>query len=710
VILPNFIGIGAPKAGTTWLANCLGEHPEIFMAAVKEIEFWKLSDAEHRLEEYAAHFRGANNAKAVGEFSVRYLSFPGVPERLKRVLPEVKLLVSLRNPVDQVYSNYWHLQRQNFNLHDPTQAPCSLEEALAKQRDFLLAPARYALHLQRWLAQFAREQLLIVLFDDIESKPAEVLGRVFAFLDVDPNFVPPSLREKGSAVRAGASPKSEKAARWHAKIYDRLVGSIYSPMKKWMGTHRAARIKDALRIRPLMERVFMRSGYPPMDQATRTLLAKEFAPEIGRLEQMTGLNLSSWMNETSTPSRRRLAILATHPIQYFAPWFRHLATIFDLEVLYAHRQDVRGQSAAGFGVDFEWDVPLLEGYPYRFLKNVSSSPGLQSFGGCDTPELYDLIRPENYDALLVLGWARKSFIQGILAARRNHVPVLLRGDSQLGTMRSYFKRAVKYVPYRLLLPRINAHLYVGKRNREYLRHYGVREERLFFSPHFIDNDFFATRAAKIRDQRAEIRRQWEIPDDAFCILFVGKFIPKKRPLDLVKAAQLLTTDNRLTNIHLLFVGSGELGDQLRAHCHVVFDAEKSSPTFDLRSPTSGTKPRASFAGFRNQSELPALYVAADVLVLPSDADETWGLVVNEAMACGVPAIVSDAVGCARDLIDEDSIGRTFPCGDVDSLAQQLINFRVVDRDALQQKCEAYSIERATEGLQKAVEAITARKR
>ena len=264
------------------------------MAPTKETEFWKFADAEQRLDDYAAHFKGARGERAIGEFSVRYLSFPGVPERIRRALPHVRLLLSLRNPVDQVYSNYWHLQRQNFNLHDPTQAPRSIEEALAKQRDFLLAPARYALHLQRWLAQFAREQLLIVLFDDIESKPVEVLRLVFAFLEVDPNFLPPSFREKGSAVRAGTSPKSETAARWHAKIYDRLVGSIYSPMKKWMGTHRAARIKDALRIRPLMERVFMRSGYPPMDQATRALLAKEFGPEIERLEQMTGLNFEAW--------------------------------------------------------------------------------------------------------------------------------------------------------------------------------------------------------------------------------------------------------------------------------------------------------------------------------------------------------------------------------------------------------------------------------
>jgi glycosyltransferase involved in cell wall biosynthesis len=404
--------------------------------------------------------------------------------------------------------------------------------------------------------------------------------------------------------------------------------------------------------------------------------------------------------------RARLAILATHPIQYFAPWFRHLATIFDLEVLYAHQQDPAGQGAAGFGVNFEWDVPLLEGYRYRWLKNVSRRPGVQTFNGCDTPELFDLIRPENYDALLVLGWNRRTFVQGICAAWRNKVPVIARGDSQLGTNRSLLKRALKYFPYRWFLPRIDAHLYVGSRNRDYLHHYGVRDEQLFFSPHFVDNDFFATGAEEARRSGAgaAIREQFGIPHDACVALFVGKFIPKKRPLDLIKAAQLLITENSITNnrrsnVHLLFVGSGELGAELRANCNVVFDAERSV----VRSPAvSGRSPRASFAGFRNQSELSAFYVAADVLVLPSDANESWGLVVNEAMACAVPAIVSDAVGCAPDLIDPGATGWTFPLGNHGALAQRLVNFRGADQAALSSKCKTYSMERATQGLQLAV--------
>ena len=293
-MLPNFIGIGAPKAGTTWMAKCLGEHPQVFMAAVKETEFWKFEDAELRLDEYAKHFKDADAKRVIGEFSVRYLTFPGVPERLRRVLPDVKLLVSLRNPIDQVYSNYWHLQRQNFNLPDPSKAPRSIEEAVREHRDFLLNPARYATNLARWYDVFPREQILVVLFDDIQQRPGEVMRKVFEFLEVDAAFQPPSLNEKGSAVRQGTSPRSDTSARWHRRVYGGLVRGIYTPMKRMMGTRRAAKIKETLRVRTVMESVFMRQGYPPMSAETRTMLAREFASEIEELTQLTGLDFRAW--------------------------------------------------------------------------------------------------------------------------------------------------------------------------------------------------------------------------------------------------------------------------------------------------------------------------------------------------------------------------------------------------------------------------------
>ena len=164
-------------------------------------------------------------------------------------------------------------------------------------------------------------------------------------------------------------------------------------------------------------------------------------------------------------------------------------------MFYAHKQTAKGQAEAGFGVEFEWDVPVLEGYPYRFLKNVSQRPGLDWFGGCDCPEIGEILVREGFTHVLLIGWHKKVFWQAFWAAKKAGIRVLSRGDSQLEITTSPLKRAVKFVAYRFLLPRFDAHLYVGRRNREYLKHYGVKDARLFFSPHFVDNEWWRSRAA-----------------------------------------------------------------------------------------------------------------------------------------------------------------------------------------------------------------------
>jgi len=363
--------------------------------------------------------------------------------------------------------------------------------------------------------------------------------------------------------------------------------------------------------------------------------------------------------------------------------------------------------------------------------------GIREIGGrsTETPKHQNTGLSRPFDAFIVSGWHVKSYWQAVRACRLVRVPVLVRGDSQLRTPRSSIKRWAKELIYPLLLRRFDGFLFVGQRNREYLLHYGANEKRLFHVPHFVENEWFARQAEGIRGQRSEIRKQWGIPEAAFCILFVGKFIPKKRPMDLVEAAKLLMKRSSefgvrslapgegisansylpsaiFSKVHLLFAGSGELGPQLRSSCNVVFDAEaregvRSSefgvrpvtPNSNLPSPISCLPP-ASFAGFLNQSKMPSAYVAADVLVLPSDGGETWGLVVNEAMACGLPAIVSDAVGCAPDLIDEGQTGFTFPMGETKALADRLVQCHALRQKghdftgALKAKLERYSVQTA----------------
>lgn len=294
-MLPTFIGIGAPRCGTTWLFNCLAEHPDIFMAPVKETNFFDYATIDGRLGEYEAHFAGAERARAVGEISVRYLASPrGAAERIARLLPDVRLFVSLRNPVDQVYSHYWHLLRQNFHQWDVRQVPRSFEEALERYEDRLLEPARYARHLERWLQYFHRSQLHIIFYDDICARPREVLAGLYAHVGVDSAFVPAALADTGARARRGSAPRGGLTRRVYARLYDGLNRRVYYPLKRLIGPRRADQLKQLVRAREVLETFFQLPGYPPMRPETRAVLRAQFARETQALAELTGRDLRHW--------------------------------------------------------------------------------------------------------------------------------------------------------------------------------------------------------------------------------------------------------------------------------------------------------------------------------------------------------------------------------------------------------------------------------
>jgi glycosyltransferase involved in cell wall biosynthesis len=384
--------------------------------------------------------------------------------------------------------------------------------------------------------------------------------------------------------------------------------------------------------------------------------------------------------------RRRLGILATHPIQYFAPLYRRLAAepSIDVRVFFAHRP-TPAEQGVGFGVAFEWDVNLTDGYDHVFLRNRSRQPDLQRFGGCNTPEISGLVMRERFDAFLVSGWNTRSYWQAMRACWRSGTPLLVRGDSQLAPQAPW-RAAAKRLAYPPMMRRFDACLAVGVRSAEYFRRYGAR--RVISSPHFVDNEAFARRADESRERRQALRRQWGIADDAFVPLFAAKFIPKKRPFDLVEAVAAAGRPA----MHALFVGEGEL----RAAAEALAGARGVA---------------ASFVGFLNQTEMASAFAAADVLVLPSDHRETWGLVVNEAMAAGLPAIVSEAAGCAPDLVVPAETGFSFPLGDIRRLTD-LLRTTCDDRDLaprMGRRARAhvsrYSVTAAATGIVEGVDAV-----
>ena len=377
----------------------------------------------------------------------------------------------------------------------------------------------------------------------------------------------------------------------------------------------------------------------------------------------------------------KLGIFTSHPIQYQAPLFRELARQCDLHVFFAHRQTAQAQAAAGFGVAFEWDVDLLSGYKHTFLPNVAKHADTGAFFGCDTPGIADQIKAGGFDAVLVMGWHLKSFWQAIRACRRHGVPVMVRGDSQLGTPRSWFKRSFKELLYPWVVGQFDACLYVGQRNCEYLQHYGARAARLFFAPHCVDTLAFAGAAVLV--DRASIRTAWGLQANDQAVLFAGKLIGRKRPEDLVRAAARLGQQGQ--RVVLVWAGDGPQ--------HALLQELGKSLGVPM-----------VFLGFCNQSQLPAIYRAADVLALPSEGSETWGLVVNEAMACGTPCVVSDACGCAPDMIAPGVSGEVFETGNVAGLAAGLTKALSIGRDtsAIAALSERYAVVATAAGVLRAV--------
>jgi glycosyltransferase involved in cell wall biosynthesis len=379
----------------------------------------------------------------------------------------------------------------------------------------------------------------------------------------------------------------------------------------------------------------------------------------------------------------RLGVLTSHPIQYQAVLFRALAKKLDLQVYFAHRQSAEQQAEAGFGTPFEWDIALLDGYSHRFLANRAARPSVSRFNGCNTPEIASRIEQQDFDAFLVTGWHLRSYWQAVAACRRRGVPVLMRGDALLGNERWTIRRAVKRIVYPRLLRSFDRFCVVGQRFREYLRHYGVPDAKMFFAPHHVDNEWFRERA-RLEDAEG-LRQSLGARSGEALILLAGKLIPIKRPLDVLEAVRMLAHQGFAAQ--LVVAGSGPLEAEMKALARA-----------------GGV--RASFLGFQNQSRMPRLYAAADVLALTSRR-ETWGLVVNEAMACGTPAVVSSGAGCAPDLIEEGTTGVIYECGNIAALAQAIRETCLrgkspAVRAALSRKLATYCVHTAASGIMQAI--------
>lgn len=363
-----------------------------------------------------------------------------------------------------------------------------------------------------------------------------------------------------------------------------------------------------------------------------------------------------------TERRYRVLAVGTHPVQYMTPLFRRMSAhpALDLHVAYCGLRGAEGGHDPEFGADIQWDVPLLDGYAWSEVPNRGS--GKESFFGLCNPGLWKLIRHGKFDAVLCFaGYVRASFWIAWLASKLSNIAFLFGTDATSLMPRDghAWKAPVK----RFLWPRLfrlaDQVIVPSTGSRGLLLSLGLGSDSVTLTPYCVENGWWIEQSRSV--DRASVRASWNAAADDLVILFCAKLQPWKRPLDLLQAF----AQANLSRSVLVFAGEGPLRTQL-----------------EERASSLGIASRVRFLGFVNQSQLPAVYASADLMVLPS-AYEPFAVVVNEAMCCGCPVMVSDQVGAGRDLVAPVNAEFVFPVGDVDALARLLLS-AAADRSLLRE--------------------------
>jgi glycosyltransferase involved in cell wall biosynthesis len=345
--------------------------------------------------------------------------------------------------------------------------------------------------------------------------------------------------------------------------------------------------------------------------------------------------------------RYRVLAVATHPVQYMSPIFRRMAAhpALDLHVAYCSLRGAEAGHDPEFGASFQWDVPLLDGYAWTHVANRGS--GAESFFGLWNPGIWRLIRGGNFDAVLCFtGYRNATFWISYFAARQSWSAFLFGADTTTLTPLDgrMWKRRLKRVVWPLLFRLADQVIVPSSGTRDLMLSLGLPADRVTLTPYSVDNDWWIRQSAQV--DRTAVRAGWGATPNAAVILFCAKLQPWKRPADLLRAF----AKANLSNAILVFAGEGPLRPQLESE-----------------AATLGVASRVRFLGFVNQTHLPAVYTSADLMVLPSVYD-AFGVVVNEAMLCGCPVVVSDRVGAGRDLVAPVCPELIYPCGDTVALA------------------------------------------
>lgn len=375
----------------------------------------------------------------------------------------------------------------------------------------------------------------------------------------------------------------------------------------------------------------------------------------------------------------RLVVVASHPIQYQTPFYRALAQDprIDLHVLFLSRHGLTSRPDPGFGVDFKWDIDLLGGYASSFLRNLREHANPGGALSYVNPGVIGALRRLDPVVMLFQGARNATSLAAVTWAKRAGVVRLYRAESSVLEARPRWSR----ITAQAVLRAMTAVLPIGTANDLYYDQMGIREEDRHLAPYTVDNAFFRER----RTARPAARAQLGLTDDEVVLLHAGKLQAWKAPGTLIDACAQLGP-----RVRVLVAGDGPIREEIQALAGM-----------------RGVK--LTVLGFLNQTEMPTAYSAADLLVLPS-LDEPWGLVVNEAMCCGVPAVVSSRVGARLDLVTPGITGAVFRAGDTADLHRVLEPLvssaaaRDAQGEAALRRIDRWDIPDTAAGVVRAVEA------
>ena len=350
----------------------------------------------------------------------------------------------------------------------------------------------------------------------------------------------------------------------------------------------------------------------------------------------------------------KVAYILSHPIQYKSPLLAEIAKDDEIDLtVYYLTNDTAGRKDVQFGKPVKWDIPLFNGYRYKFLKNWSLFPGVadNQFFGVINPGIVKLLFHSKPDAIIMSGWGYLTNLLTLFMAKVAGVKVFIRGESPF--IHENRNSRIKFTLKRILLQKFCAgFFYIGTQNKLFYQLFNISDQKLFYTPYGVDNKRFHSQFLGFENKKNKIREELEIGPEAFVVMYSGKYITKKEPLFLLQAFNSLAKKD--PNAYLVMVGEGEL-----------------RPKMEEFIKYNQLSKQVKLAGFINQSEIAKYYFVADIFVLPSGVGETWGLVVNEAMNFQLPVLVSDMVGSAVDLVVEGKNGFSFKYLDQDDFLKKL---------------------------------------